>query len=141
MVTFTAVAHVALVVRLLEPSVRWYESVLGFERVGEVRAGPPEAGHPRQLVRHPGSGLVLGLHEPLERSDDPFDPSRTGLDHVALAVPDLEALEAWRARLVEAGVEVSPVRDLGYASFVSFADPSGIAWELWVPPPEPDPGA
>ncbi|MFP5070988.1 VOC family protein [Pseudonocardia nantongensis] len=84
--TFTQVAHVALVVRDMAASVAFYERVLGFEQASERREGPPEARHPRQLVRHPDSGLVLGIHEPYERSHDRFDPQRTGLDHLAVTV-------------------------------------------------------
>jgi len=129
--SFSGVAHLALVVRDMAASVAFYEEVLGFERVGEVREGPPEAGHPRRLVRHPDSGLVLGIHEPHRRSGDRFDPQRTGLDHVAVGVAAREDLDAWSERLDAHGVEHSPVRDAGYAEFVSFCDPDGIAWELW----------
>lgn len=131
--TFTQAAHVALVVRDMAVSVAFYERVLGFLRASERREGPPDAGHPRQLVRHPDSGLVLGIHEPYERSNDRFDPQRTGLDHLAVTVTDRAALEAWVAHLDAQGVEHSPVRDAGYAEFVSFADPDGIAWEIWLP--------
>lgn len=135
MASFEKVAHIALVVREMTPSVAFYERVLGFERVGEVVEGPPSEGHPRRLMRHPDSGLTLGIHEPYRRTGDRFDPQRTGLDHVAVAVADHEALEAWSARLDEHGVEHSPIRDAGYAEFVSFCDPDGIAWELWWPRP------
>ena len=130
---FTQVAHVALVVRDMGASVAFYERVMGFEQASERREGPPEARHPRQLIRHPGSGLVLGIHEPYERSDDRFDPQRTGLDHLAVTVADHAALEEWIAHLDAQGVEHSPVRDAGYAEFVSFSDPDGIAWEVWLP--------
>ncbi|GAA4806134.1 VOC family protein [Actinomycetospora chlora] len=131
--SFTGVAHLALVVRDMTASVTFYEQVLGFERVGDVREGPPEAGHPRRLMRHPASGVVLGIHEPHERSNDLFSPQRTGLDHVAVTVSSREELDAWSARLDAHGVEHSPVRDAGYAEFVSFGDPDGIAWEVWLP--------
>ncbi|RZT83262.1 catechol 2,3-dioxygenase-like lactoylglutathione lyase family enzyme [Pseudonocardia sediminis] len=129
--TFSAVAHVAIVVRDMAASIAWYERVLGFERSGEAKEGPPEAGHPRQLLKHPDSGFVLGIHEPHRRSDDLFDPSRTGLDHVAVHVSERADLDAWSARFDELGVEHSPVRDAGYAEFVSVFDPDRIAWELW----------
>lgn len=131
--TFTQAAHIALVVRDMAASVAFYERVMGFEQASERREGPPEARHPRQLIRHPGSGLVLGIHEPYERSNDRFDPQRTGLDHLAVTVTDRPALEEWIAHLEAQGVEHSPVRDAGYAAFVSFADPDGIAWEVWLP--------
>ena len=133
--TFTQAAHVALVVRDMAASVAFYEQVMGFERAGERREGPPEARHPRRLLRHPGSGLVLGIHEPYERSNDRFDPQRTGLDHLAVTVADQTALEEWIAHLDRHGVAHSPVRDAGYAEFVSFEDPDGIAWEVWLPEP------
>ena len=131
--TFMQAAHVALVVRDMAASVAFYEQVMGFERSGERREGPPEARHPRQLIRHPGSSLVLGIHEPYERSNDRFDPQRTGLDHLAVTVADRPALEEWIAHLDRHGVVHSPVRDAGYAEFVSFEDPDGIAWEVWLP--------
>ena len=133
--TFTQAAHVGLVVRDMGASVAFYEQVMGFEAASERREGPPEARHPRQLIRHPDSGLVLGIHEPYERSNDRFDPQRTGLDHLAVTVADRPALEEWIAHLERHGVEHSPVRDAGYAEFVSFEDPDGIAWEVWLPTP------
>jgi glyoxylase I family protein len=136
MSTFTRVAHVAIVVRDLETSVGWYRRALGFEPLGGVVPGPAEAGHPRQVMRHPDSGLVLAVHEPLQRSGDLFDPSRTGLDHIALAASDRAALDAWARHLDNHRVVHSPVRDAGYAEFISLADPDGIAWELWAAKPE-----
>jgi glyoxylase I family protein len=131
--SFTGLAHLAIVVRDMATSVGWYGRVLGFERVGEVRPGPVEAGHPRQLMRHPGSGMVIAVHEPVVRSHDRFDPSRTGLDHVSLALADAAQLDAWARRLDDLDVPHSPVHDLGHARMLTFADPDGIAWELWSP--------
>ncbi|MGV9351037.1 VOC family protein [Streptomyces spiralis] len=132
MSTFTGIAHIAIVVRDMAASVDWYGRALGFEPVGEARPGPVEAGHPRQIMHHSGSGLVLAVHEPLRRSDDMFDPSRTGLDHFSLAVSGRAALDSWARRLDDLGVPRSPVRDAGYAEFISVPDPDGIAWELWA---------
>jgi glyoxylase I family protein len=86
-------------------------------------------------MRHADSGLVLAVHEPVRRSGDMFDPSRIGLDHFSLAVPDRPALDSWARRLDDLGVPHSPVRDAGYAEFISAADPNGIAWELWAAKP------
>jgi glyoxylase I family protein len=133
MVTFSGIAHIAVVVRDMTTSVDWYQKVLGFEPVGGVRPGPAEAGHPRQLMVHADSGLALAVHEPLRRSGDFFDPSRTGLDHFSLAVDGRAGLNEWARRLDELGVSRSPVRDVGYAQFISITDPDGIAWELWAP--------
>ena len=131
--TFGGVAHVALTVSDMEATAAWCARVLGTERVGRTDEPPDVERHPRILVRHPGSGLVLGLHEPHDRSGDAFDPSRTGLDHVALAVSAREDLDAWSAHLHDEGVTPSPVRSSGDARFVSFSDPDGIAYEVWWP--------
>jgi glyoxylase I family protein len=138
--TFSGVAHVAVVVRDMAISVEWYRRVLGFEPTGAVTPGPAEAGHPRLIMRHAASGLVLAVHEPLHRSGDSFDPSRTGLDHFSLAVSGRAALDDWARRLDDLGVAHSPVRDTGYAQFVTLADPDGIAWELWAAAAPDSPG-
>ena len=78
-ITFSGIAHVAVVVRDMKASVDWYQRALGFEPASEVRDGPPGARHPRIILRHPDSGLVLGVHEPLDRSGDGFDPSRASV--------------------------------------------------------------
>jgi len=102
--------------------------VFGTERVSRVDEPPTERRHPRILVRHPDSGLVMGIHEPHDRSGDDLDPARTGLDHIAIAVTDRSELDGHPDTL---GVGHSPVRDAGYAEFVSLTDPDGIAIELW----------
>jgi catechol 2,3-dioxygenase-like lactoylglutathione lyase family enzyme len=132
---FSGVAHVAITVDDMERSAAWYGRVLGFERVRRVDEPPGGQRHPRILVRHPSSGVILGIHEPHDRSGDAFDPDRTGLDHLALTVADHDALESWMAFLDDLGVDHSPVRDIGYAEFVSLEDPDGIQLELfWIKP-------
>jgi glyoxylase I family protein len=131
MATFSGIAHLAVVVRNMTTSVDWYQRVLGFQKAGDVSPGPAEAGHPRQVMFHADSGIALAGHEPLRRSSDLFDPSRTGLDHFSLAVSDFTALEQWMNRLDELGVPHSDVRDTGTARFITLSDPDGIAWELW----------
>ncbi len=63
-----------------------------------------------------------------------FDHRRTGLDHFAFKVADEGELDRWIAHLDDLGVAHSPVRvrvlDLG--RFVSFDDPDGIPFELWL---------
>jgi catechol 2,3-dioxygenase-like lactoylglutathione lyase family enzyme len=130
-VTFRGVAHIAFTVRDMEAAAAWWGSVFRFERVMRIEEPPTGQRHPRILVRHPGSGVILGLHEPHDRSGDMFDPSRTGLDHVALTVQDKEELLAWMDRLELLGVEHSPVRTFGPSQFISLEDPDGIQIELW----------
>jgi len=132
MTAFTGIAHITLTVSDLAASVGWYRRILQFEPVGAVRLGSPESGRPRQLVRHDGSGLTLALCAPVDHDGRRFDPGRTGLDHLSLAVDGEDALRSWVRRLDELGTPHSPIRDAGYARFVTLEDPDGIAWELWA---------
>lgn len=131
MSSFVRVLHIAIVVRDMTTSVSWYERVLGFERRGAVMPGPPDAGHPRQIMAHPDSGLVLAVHEPVRRSDDLFDPNRTGLDHVALSVDSFARLDEWERVLRDQGV-AHQAHEVGKNRFIALHDPDGIAWELWA---------
>jgi glyoxylase I family protein len=110
----------------MERSAEWYRTVLGFRLVRRF-----ETGIPRILQMHPDSGFYVSLYNHPDRSRDRFDPRRTGLDHLAFAVPDTTSLDDWRAHLETNDVETSPVRDLGHSLFVSLEDPDGVQLELW----------
>jgi glyoxylase I family protein len=137
MVTFSRIAHIAVVVRDMATSVDWYQKVLGFEPAGDVRPGPPELDCPRQVMIHADSGFALVVMKPTRRSGGSFEPFTIGLNHFSLVVGDRAGLDEWAQRLDEIGVLHSPVRDVGYSQFITLADPDGIAWELWAPAPTP----
>jgi glyoxylase I family protein len=126
MPTFDGPHHLALSVTDRHRSAQWYRETLGFRFVREF-----ETGIPRILQMHVESGFFISLYDHPDRSGDVFDPRRTGLDHIALAVADDASLAAWAAHLDGIGVEHSPVRDLGHARFVSLEDPDGVQIELW----------
>ena len=93
------------------------------------------ASHRALTVRDMDAGArwyqrVPGL--PDDRTSDAFDHRRTGLDHLAFRVADEAELDAWIAHLDELGVPHSPVRVLDLGRFVSFEDPDGIQFELWL---------
>ena len=129
--TFEGIAHIAVTVRDMEVTAAWWERHFGFVRLRRVDEPPDQIRHPRILLRHDPSGLVLGIHEPRDRSGDAFDPSRTGLDHVSLAVAERRELQTWMEHLDANGVTHSPVRAAPSAEFVSLVDPDGIQIELW----------
>jgi glyoxylase I family protein len=130
MPTINGASHIALTVRDMEASATWYQRVLGWRVLR--RLGANEAGTPRVLLIDPSSYFVVGLCQPASGSSDPFDHRRTGLDHFAFKVADDAELDRWITHFDELGVPHSPVRVLDLGRFVSFEDPDGIQFELWV---------
>ena len=127
----TGASHVALTVRDMEASARWYQQVLGLVLLRQL--SEDEAGTPRVLLIHPGSLFGIALCEPHDGTGDAFDHRTTGLDHFAFLVADESELKRWASHLTEQGVAVSPVRDVsGLGRFISFEDPDGIQFELWA---------
>lgn len=122
----TGVHHISLRVTDLERSKRFYTTTLGFPVVAEF---------PDLLLFSAGS-VVFGLRAPDGRSpaDDAFDPSRVGLDHVALVCEDEAELERVASGLEEEGIWNTGAKldeALG-KRYVAFKDPDGIKWEYYM---------
>lgn len=117
----------------MNASSEWYQRVFGWSVLSRLSAA--EAGTPRILLYDEESGFVLGLCEPDDRSSDSFDHRRTGLDHFAFRVADKGELDRWTTHLESLDIAHSPVRELDLGSFVSFDDPDGIQFELWLNAP------
>ena len=65
-----------------------------------------------------------------DRPADPVLPVRPGNFLLELVLVPVSDIEAARATLVDRGVEVAPVEDLGGVFYASFADPDGNTWTL-----------
>jgi catechol-2,3-dioxygenase len=118
----TGFSHVQLRVRDLAASRRWYELVLGMEAFVEL----PDT----VALRNRAARLVVVLSPA-----DALDPAASPLDHLAFAVPDGDALEAWAAHLADHGIEhPGVVPELGKPS-LQLLDPDGNAVELVAPAP------
>lgn len=89
--------HVALTVRDMDVSVRWYEALLGWPVIRRSDVGDP--GVPLRMLYDPQGSLAISLCEPPDRSGDPFDFRRTGLDHLAFRVADDRELQRSLQRL------------------------------------------
>jgi len=123
-------SHIGLTVRDMKASAEWYQQVFGWQVLR--RYGADEAATPRVLLLDPSCFFVMGLCQPENGAGDAFDYRRTGLDHFAFKVADADELERWISHLDELGVAHSPVRELDLGRFVSFEDPDGIQFELWL---------
>lgn len=129
MPSISGASHIGLTVRDREASAEWYQRVFGWMVLRQDVEG---AGTPRILLLDPNSFFAVGLCQPEDGSGTPFDYRQTGLDHFAFGVADQAELDSWIAHLDELGIAHSPVRELDLGKFVSFEDPDGIQFELWL---------
>ena len=127
--TVDGITHVSLSVIDLERSRRFYVEVLGLSVMVEPFSRDT---YDEVILQIPGRrriGLCLQAHHDNDRSS--FDPSRTGLDHVAFAVTSLAELHEWTERLDRAGVDHSGVvPNRGFGHLISLRDPDDIQIEL-----------
>ena len=131
--------HLGLTVTSAERSARWYESVLGFERVGGYVS--PGGERRKVFLRHPDLTVRLGLTEHVTAAvHGVFDETRTGLDHLAFGVGSVAELHEWAARLAGHGAvhtPAAPANSVPGASVVVFRDPDGIQLEFFFDPADP----
>jgi glyoxalase family protein len=109
------------------PTAELLTGVLGF-RETEPYPGP-EGRAVRRFEAGPGGpGTEVHLEE---RTD--LGPGRVGIGgvhHLAFRTPDAAQQEAWRRRLAEAGVGVTPVIDRFYFRSIYFREPGGVLFEI-----------
>jgi glyoxylase I family protein len=126
--------HFAATVSDVEASAEWYGRVLGMGRLSMTFPHHrTDCGYAVLLIE-PRSGIAIGLHHHDDNPGEPFQEHRTGLDHIALAVPSHADLEAWAGWLGTLGIENSGVVDVTTPmpySVVVFRDPDNIQLELF----------
>lgn len=135
MTEIVGIHHLGLTVSDVERSARWYQDVLGFERIGQL--GDAAAERRKIFLRHAGLDARLGLVEHRTSSRRAFDETESGLDHLAFAVSSREELESWARRLEELGVRFSPIAaslSIPGAAVIVFRDPDNVQLELFADP-------
>jgi glyoxylase I family protein len=120
----------------LERSISFYCDVLGAILARTPYEGDSPAFSGRIAVVVIGS-LILDLLEHSGNEGGHFNPSCTGLDHLALVTQSYEDLQRWTGWLDLQKVQHSEIRDAqGMGSMFDFADPDGIQWEFLYLDPE-----
>jgi glyoxylase I family protein len=123
----TGLSHVQLLVADVSTSAKWYSAVLGLVPF----ADDPDIGY--VALQHRGGKFVVVLTRAPSPRDPSANPATDGLDHLALAVPDGVALEAWAAHLTDVGIDHAGVVLEGGHPSLQLRDPDGIAIELVAP--------
>jgi glyoxalase family protein len=120
-------AAVRLTVRNLEPSARLLTETMGFRQAGIYQLGEQQ----RVTIFEVGPGGP-GAEVHLEvRPDAPRGlPGIGGVHHVAFRTPNDEEHLLWRARLVEAGRQVTPQINRFYFRSIYFREPGGVLFEI-----------
>ncbi|MGH9150731.1 MAG: VOC family protein [Acidimicrobiales bacterium] len=123
------VNHLALVTPDMDATVRFYHGVLGMRLVATLMAGPM-----RHYFFEIAPGNTVAFFEwkgapTLRKAAGVPTEGPVQLDHISFNLPDENALEELRRRLVAAGSEITEVVEHGIMRSVYFTDPSGIALE------------
>jgi glyoxalase family protein len=118
-----------LMVRELESTEWMLKQVLGFRDARKYQMeGDPE----RQVVVYESGDGGPGTEVHVEAGHH-LRPGRLGaggVHHVAFRTPNDEEQEAWRKRILEAGLNVTPVIDRFYFKSIYFRIPGGILFEI-----------
>ena len=128
--------HLALITTDMDATVRFYHGTLGARLVATI--GTPEFRH---YFFEFGPQCTVAFFEYTDVTIEPFskpagvpDSRATQFDHLALNLPDENALHDLRRRLAEAHCEVTDIVEHNSVHSVYFTDPNGIALEAswWV---------
>src|SRR4026207_1300207 len=118
MPSFTGVLYVGLSVRDVRRSADWYRDLLDMETEREnFDSSSWPSDWDEVLLRHPESGLLIGLLQHKQNPGDPFSEFRTGLDHLELEVGSLEELREWERRLDDMGILHSGIQQAHILTF------------------------
>jgi glyoxylase I family protein len=118
------ISHIGLSVADLEAAVEFWTRVMGFR----VTTRLPTLCFVVDVAARVGIGLT-------DHGGDvrgAFDERHTGLDHLALAVPDTAALQAWAARLDELAIPNSGVVETEAGWHLNLRAPDHFPLELFV---------
>lgn len=125
-------AHMAITVKDMEESLRFYTEALGFVKAFEI--AHPDTGAPWIEYLSVGSGQFLELFHGGSQ-DNPWKPEKIGFSHLCVAVEDIHAATK---RIQDAGFQMDSMPKMGsdnnWQAWVW--DPNGVHIELMVISPD-----
>ena len=132
-------AHLGLATHDMAATIAFYEGLLGFPRVADIKNCVVGGGVVRLVYFECGEEQFLVFMEckGVEGIPPDFDTGingalgvPAGLFHFALKVKSVEALEEKKAELTRRGIKVSETVDHGYARSIFFRDPNDLQVEF-----------
>jgi len=126
-----AVHHQTLTVSNLERSLKFYTSLLGFQKVMDLSTT-------RVLLSNGSAIIALSMPPDPSRAipNDVFNENRLGLDHLSFSVGSRQDLVDAVCLFDAEGISHGEIKDLGPAVPVyvlAFRDPDNIQIELTAP--------
>ena len=122
------ISHIDLTVSDCDRSADWWQDVFGFVLVNRTQADSFET---RSLVHPSGVALTVVTHDGTG-AVGAFNERRTGLDHLAFRVADIDELRRWVAHLENKNVVHTGIIDVGYGPTIVIRDPDNMQLELYV---------
>lgn len=126
--SLAGIPFIGFSVRDAQRSTDWYRDLLGLELVRERRKDGKLVA---TILRHPASGIEIGIQQHAGNDASTFSEFRTGLDHVEFAVTSRDELERWLARLDRLGVTHSGIAERPHGALITFRDPDNIQLEFY----------
>ncbi len=124
------VSHVSLSVTDLDRSLDFYRGILELDVLTEPFDGVAFEGREAILL---AGRVAINLQEHAASGGSSFDPTRTGLDHLAFHVGDRQTLGDWIAKLDAAGLPHSGIKAVeGWGWMIELRDPDNIQLELFA---------
>jgi len=122
--------HLALITNDMDTTVRFWHGVMGAPLVATIGTGTFR--HYFFRFGESSSVAFFQYNEDTKMIAKPagvYDERAGQFDHLAMDLPDEQALLALRQRLLDAGSEVTDVVNHGLMRSIYFTDPNGIALE------------
>ncbi|MDE1467051.1 VOC family protein [Aurantiacibacter sp. D1-12] len=113
--------HMVILVRSLEASLPWYETLLGL--IGFTKT--------RDHVWANEDGVAIDLNQAKADTSD-YGRYAPGLNHLGFTAPDEAALDAVRQGMADAGFEVPEKQHFEDETATFFRDPDGMRVEVTV---------
>jgi glyoxylase I family protein len=127
--TIDGIHHVTFVVRDLDASIAWFQSVLGTE-------------HQPRFDHHDEAGVLFGVVLALHGFPGMIEirvamddyPLPVGYDPVTFQVATDAELDAWLVHLGRLGVSHSPIKRRRTGRSIEFTTPDGVLLRLFTAP-------